>query len=50
MEYLMHIIGFMLLFIATDVGRKQESKIKFFSGKWWLIVALILIGTIMVGI
>ena len=47
METIIHIIGFLLLWVATDIGRKPESKIKFFSGQWWLILVLITVGAIL---
>jgi len=43
------IVGFLLLWVATDVGRKPESKIKFLSGKWWLILILLVIGGLLTG-
>jgi hypothetical protein len=44
---LLQIFGFIILFAATDVGRKEESKINFMSGKWWLILTLLVIGSIL---
>ena len=32
---------------ATDVGRKPESKVKFFTGQWWLMFVLITLGAIL---
>jgi hypothetical protein len=41
---ILEIIGLTILFYSTEIGRGEESKIKFFSGKWWLRIALITIG------
>ena len=46
----MTILGYFLLWVATDVGRKEESKIEFMSTKWWAIFALISIGTYIIVI
>ncbi len=48
-ETIIHIVGFILLWFATDVGRGPESKIEFFSGKWWLILVLLVIGAFLTG-
>lgn len=47
MEYVINIVGFLLLWSATDVGRGPESKVKMFSGNWWLMLGLITLGVIM---
>ena len=49
MEEVIIIIGYILLWAATDVGRKQDSKIKFMRGKWWLIFGLITVGAYVIS-
>jgi len=49
MEEVIIILGFVLLWAATDVGRKQESKIKFMKGKWWIIFGLISVGVYIIS-
>ena len=49
MEIAISILGYVLLWAATDIGRKEESKIKFVRGKWWLILTLITTGTYIIN-
>ncbi len=49
MEIAISILGYVLLWAATDVGRKEESKIKFMRGKWWLIFTLIIAGVYIIN-
>lgn len=44
METLISIVGFLLLWAATDVGRNKESKIKIGTKKWFAVFTLITIG------
>jgi hypothetical protein len=48
MELVIDMLGYFLLFTATDVGRKEDSKIKLMEGKWWLIMGLILVGSLII--
>ncbi len=41
---LISIIGCGFIWLACDMGRKEESQIKLFSKYWWLQVLLIGIG------
>ncbi len=49
MEIAISILGYILLWAATDVGRKEDSKIKFMRGKWWLIFTLITVGAYIIN-
>ena len=49
MEIAISIFGYVLLWAATDVGRKEASKIKFMRGKWWLIFTLITVGVYIIN-
>ena len=49
MEMITIILGYILLWAATDVGRKTDSKIKFMRGKWWLIFTLIIVGAYIIS-
>jgi len=49
MEIAINILGYFLLWVATDIGRKEESKIKFMRGKWWLIFTLITAGAYIIS-
>jgi len=42
-DFITHIIGYLLLWIAIDIGR--EGKLKLFTKNWWIIFILLLIGT-----
>ena len=44
MEFAISVLGYVLLWAATDVGRKDGKEIKFMRGKWWLIFGLITTG------
>jgi hypothetical protein len=44
------IIGYFILFMAVDYGRKDESKIPFLSWKWLIILSMIVFGTYLVNI
>jgi len=43
-DLIIEIFGFIMLWIATDVGRKEESKVAVFSANWWIILFLIAFG------
>ena len=49
MEIAISILGYILLWAATDVGRKKDSEIKFMRGKWWLIFTLITAGAYIIN-
>lgn len=49
MEIAIKILGYLLLWAATDIGRKEDSKIKFMRWKWWLILTLITVGTYIIN-
>lgn len=42
-EFILHIVGYLLLWIAVDIGR--EDKLKLFTKNWWIILTLLFIGT-----
>lgn len=48
MEFLISVFGFIILWIATAVGRKKESSIKTFSVKWFFMAALIATGAFII--
>jgi len=48
MEFIISCVGFILLWVATDVGRKEVDKIVFFRSKWFVIFALITIGVLLI--
>lgn len=50
MEILVSIIGGVLIWGATDIGRGKESEIKFGSKKWWFQLLLITTGIYLIGI
>ena len=43
-DFIIEIVGFIILWIATDIGRKKESEVKIFSTNWWIILVLIAFG------
>ena len=49
METAIVIFGYLLLWAATDIGRKGDSKVKFMRGKWWAIFALLTAGGIVLN-
>jgi hypothetical protein len=44
MDWLIEMIGYLLLWFATDVGRNEESKIEFLSKNWFIILLLLVLG------
>jgi hypothetical protein len=46
---IINIVGFILLWAASDIGRGPESKIRMFSPNWWIILVLITAGVLMGG-
>lgn len=49
METFLTILGFILLWIAIGIGRKDDSKIIFLSGEWWLIFLFVFLGTLLIA-
>jgi hypothetical protein len=49
METVIPLTGFLLLWMATDVCRTPSSKIDLFSGKRWLILTLLTVGSLLIG-
>lgn len=49
MEFIIHFIGFLLLWLATDFGRQPESKVEFLSKNWWVILILLVVGSFLTG-
>jgi hypothetical protein len=39
-----------MLWIATDVGRKEDSKVKLFTTNWWIMFLLIAFGAYFISI
>ncbi len=44
MGFLLHVIGYLLIFMAVDVNRNEESKIQMFSKEWLKVMILVLIA------
>ena len=44
METFMLILAYAMLFIGASIGRKSDSKIKFLSGNWLIIVSILAIA------
>ena len=42
------LIGYIVIFMAVDYGRKEDSKISFLSWKGLIIFCLVVLGTILV--
>lgn len=42
-------LGCILLWMATDIGRNKESKIKFMRVNWWLIVLMLSTGVCLIS-
>ena len=40
-NYILYSISFMLIFIATDIGRNKECRVNIFSFNWFLQIALV---------
>ncbi len=49
-SFIVECIGIIILWLATDVGRKEDSKIKFLGRNWWFIFILLLIGLTIIEI
>jgi hypothetical protein len=47
-EFILHMIGFMVIYGAVDYNR--QPKIKGYSTEWWAIMAMLIIGGYLVKI
>jgi hypothetical protein len=46
-EFFIHWFGFFLIWVATDIGRKEDSKIEIFSWNFlWQMLLISIGGTI----
>ena len=45
-QFLLQILGYILLWVAVDINRPEEYKIKIFSKHWWIVFILIFISSI----
>ena len=50
MGTLIELVGFMVIWASTDVGRSGDSKTKIFSKNWWIIGLLIFVGVTLINI
>lgn len=44
LDFIFVFIGWILLSYAISIGRKEDSKIKTFSKRWWIQVFLLING------
>lgn len=44
METVISVIGFIMLWAPTEIGRKEDSKLKFMGRKWWLTILVLIVG------
>jgi len=49
MKLLTIMIAYILIYIATDIGRSKENQIKTFSKKWWVQIALIIVSAFIIS-
>jgi hypothetical protein len=47
-NFLISIVGYTMIYIACDVNRKEDSKIKIFTKGWWIQLTLVTIGVIII--
>lgn len=47
-KFLVEALGFFLIYMAIDVKRPEECKIKIFSKEWFIIVVLVTTGVILI--
>lgn len=47
-DWIIGVIGTLMLWGATDVGRKEDSKVKFLSLNYWLQFILLVLGVYLV--
>ena len=43
-SFIVSVLGYVLLWWSTDIGRTKEDKLKLFSNNYWIIFILIFIG------
>tara|TARA_R110000737_G_scaffold352303_1_gene397739 strand:+ start:411 stop:593 length:183 start_codon:yes stop_codon:yes gene_type:complete len=48
-EFIIGIVGYFLIFMACDVNRPPEHKIKLFTWPWALQVLLVSVGVMVIG-
>lgn len=44
MSLIVSVLGYVLLWWATDIGRTKEDRLKLFSNSFWIIFILLFIG------
>lgn len=44
MDIFLELLGIILIFVATEINRNEESKIKFFSLDWFVQIILVVIA------
>ena len=45
-EFLLNTIGYILIWIACDINRNENSKITIFTTYWWIQLVLIMVGAV----
>jgi hypothetical protein len=48
MNFLISCLGYFLIFLATDWGRKPDSKLPLFSLGWTIQILLVLVGAMII--
>lgn len=38
------IVGYLFLWTATMIGRKDDSELKFFKPNWWIVLVFVVVG------
>lgn len=49
MNFILGIIGYIILFYAIDYKRGPESKIETFSKDYWIIMLMVFVGTLLIS-
>lgn len=49
MNFFISIIGYFILWIAIDYGRKPDSKITLFSKAWFIQMFIVIIATFIIS-
>lgn len=45
---ILELLGFMVIFMAVQYGRKEDSNYSFLSKQWFIIMILVAIGVVLV--
>jgi hypothetical protein len=46
--FLIQLVGYLLIYLAVDVNRKEDSEINFFDKNWFIVIFLVITGAVLI--